>query len=94
MPGGGIMNSASRSATIAQKQRYVGNFIASMMTHMWLYEGTRDASGKVLTLDTEGPSMSGDGTMATYQDIVTIEGKDHSDPLIAGQGPDGNGSSS
>jgi len=77
MPGGGMMNSIITIGYDAQKQRYVGSFVASMMTHMWLYEGTVDASGKVLTMDTEGPSFAGDGTMAPYQDMVTIESKDH-----------------
>jgi hypothetical protein len=89
MPGGGMMNSIITLGYDPQKQRYVGNFIASMMTHMWLYEGTRDASGKVLTLDTEGPSMTGDGTMASYQDIVTIESKDHWILSSRAKGPDG-----
>jgi hypothetical protein len=60
-----------------QKQRFVGTFIASMMTHLWPYEGTLDETGKVLTLDSEGPSFSGDGTMAKYQDIVELKNDDH-----------------
>ena len=58
-----------------QKQRFVGTFIASMMTHLWPYEGT--LNGNVLTLDSEGPSFSGDGTTAKYQDIVEIVNDDH-----------------
>jgi hypothetical protein len=42
-----------------EKQRFVGTFIASMMTHLWPYEGT--LQGDVLTLDSEGPSFSGKG---------------------------------
>lgn len=26
-----------------------------MMTHLWIYEGSLDQAGRVLTLDTEGP---------------------------------------
>ena len=48
-----------------------------MMTHLWLYEGSLDAAGRVLTLDAEGPSMTGDGKMAKYQDIITFESDDH-----------------
>src|SRR5690606_3588053 len=41
--------------------RYVGTFIASMMTFMWLYEdGRLDPSGKKLILEAEGPSFAGD----------------------------------
>jgi hypothetical protein len=39
---------------------------------MWVYEGELDAAGKVLTLKSVGPSFSGDGTMATYHDVVEI----------------------
>jgi len=58
-----------------QKKRFVGSFIASMLTHLWPYEGT--LQGNVLTLDSEGPSFSGDGTMVKYQDIVEIVNDDH-----------------
>jgi len=58
-----------------EKQRFVGTFIASMMTHLWPYEGTLD--GNVLTLDSEGPSFSGDGTTVKYQDIVELRDDDH-----------------
>lgn len=58
-----------------QQQRFVGTFIASMMTHLWVYSGSLDASGRVLTLDTEGPNMT-DGSMTKYQDIHTLVGPD------------------
>jgi len=70
MPGGGEATSVMTLGYDPQRQRFVGTFVASMMTHLWLYEGTLDASGKVLTLDAEGPSMKGDGSMAKYQDII------------------------
>ena len=54
---------------------YLGSFIASMMPHLWLYEGRVDESGSRLTLDTEGPNFSGDG-MARYQDIIEIVSDD------------------
>ena len=58
-----------------QKQRFVGSFTASCMTYLWPYEGT--LTGNLLTLDTEGPSFSGDGRMVKYQDIVEIVDDDH-----------------
>ncbi len=54
------------------KQRFVGSFIASCMTHLWPYDGQLDAARKKLTLDSEGPSFAGDGTMAKYQDMIEI----------------------
>jgi hypothetical protein len=59
------------------KKQYVGTFIGSMMTHLWIYEGELDASGKVLTLNTVGPSFTGDGSMIKYQDIIEIKSDDH-----------------
>ena len=60
-----------------QQKRFVGNFIGSMMTHMWIYNGTLDAAGKVLTLDTEGPDFSGGPTLVKYQDIIEFVSDDH-----------------
>jgi len=57
------------------KQRFVGTFIASMMTHLWPYEGT--LQGDVLTLNSEGPSFLGNGGMAKYQDIMEVMDGDH-----------------
>ena len=59
------------------KRRYVGTVIGSMMTHMWVYEGELDETGKVLTLSTEGPSIAGDGKMAKYRDVIEWRGDDH-----------------
>jgi hypothetical protein len=59
------------------KKRFVGSFIASAMTHFWSYDGSLDESGRVLTLDAEGPSFAGDGTMARYQDIIEFVTDDH-----------------
>jgi hypothetical protein len=55
------------------KKHYVGSFITSVMTHLWVYEGTLDDTGKVLTLDCEGPDFDTIGRTARYQDIITIK---------------------
>jgi hypothetical protein len=59
------------------QKRFVGTFIGSMMTHMWIYNGSLDASGKILTLDTEGPDFSGGTGMVAYQDIIEFKSDDH-----------------
>ncbi|HYJ57972.1 MAG TPA: DUF1579 domain-containing protein [Methyloceanibacter sp.] len=76
-PDGSLVKSIITLGYDPAKQRFVGSFIASCMTHLWPYEGTLDATGKVLTLDSEGPSFSGDGSLAKYQDIVEIVDDDH-----------------
>jgi hypothetical protein len=60
-----------------QKSRFVGTWVGSMMTHLWVYEGTLDAAQRVLTLDTEGPSMAGDGSLARYRDVIEVKSEDH-----------------
>src|SRR5262245_8931413 len=55
MPGGGTATTMMTLGYDPVKQRYVGTFIGSMMAHMWVYEGTVDTGGMVLTLDTVGP---------------------------------------
>ena len=60
------------------KKSFLGTFIASMMTHLWIYErGNLDSAEKLLTLDAEGPSFAGDGKMAKYQDLIEIVSADH-----------------
>lgn len=60
------------------KNCFVGTFIGSMMTHLWLYDrGTLDASGKALTLLAEGPNcMSPTQEMARFRDIMRLEDDD------------------
>ena len=61
-----------------QRQRFVGTFIASMMTHLWVYEGSLDAEGRVLALDTEGPSFAPGATgMTRYQDLIGFRNDGH-----------------
>jgi hypothetical protein len=57
------------------KKRFVGTFIGSMMTNLWLYDGQLE--GNVLTLDAEGPSFTDPNKTAKYQDIIEIVSDDH-----------------
>lgn len=81
MPGGGECTTIMTLGYDPARKRFVGSFVASVMTNMWLYEGTLDASGSVLTLDTEGPDMSGEtpveGATAKYQDIIEFVSDTH-----------------
>lgn len=60
-----------------ERERFVGTFIGSMMPYLWLYEGTLDAAGRVLTLESDGPSFTKEGEMGRYRDVITLEGDDH-----------------
>ena len=75
-PEGGSWSSIMTLGYDIEKKCYVGTFIVSIMTYLWLYEGSIDESSNKLTLDTEGPRCNQDG-MAKYQDIIEIIDDDH-----------------
>jgi hypothetical protein len=72
-----------------RRQRYVGTWVGSMMSHLWVYEGTLEEGGKVLPLDCEGPDFETEGRLARYQDIITIEDDDHRTLTARMQSADG-----
>jgi len=77
MPDGGTMTSIMTLGYDPKAGHYVGSFIASCMTHLWIYnKGSLDASGKVLALDADGPCFSGEGT-AKYRDSIEFLSDDH-----------------
>jgi hypothetical protein len=77
MPGGGTGQSLMIVGYDPVRQRYVGTWTGSIMAQMWVYEGTRDATGAVLTLETEGPDMSGAGGTARYRDVIDVRSPNH-----------------
>lgn len=77
MPGGGAATTMMTLGYDPHKQRYVGTWLGSMMTHLWVYDGELDAGERVLTLDTEGPNMAAEGTMARYKDVIEFKSDDH-----------------
>jgi len=77
MPGCGLATTIMTLGYDPQKKRYVGTWVGSMMTQMWVDDGALDPSGTVLALDTEGPSMGGDGKTAKYQDVIEFKSDDH-----------------
>jgi hypothetical protein len=77
VPGGGTATNMFTFGFDPAKGRFVGTFIASVMSQLWTYEGRLDATGKVLTLDTEGPSFCAEGKTARYQDVIEIKSPDH-----------------
>jgi hypothetical protein len=90
MPGGG--GPAQTIMTLGydpQRKRFVGTFIASMMTHLWLYDGTLDAAGRILTLDTEGPGMADQAKLAKYRDVIEFLNDDHRTLTSYALGDDG-----
>jgi hypothetical protein len=77
MPGIGAATTMMTLGYDPQKKRYVGTWIGSMMTHLWVYDGELDTAERVLTLDSEGPAMTGEGKMAKYKDVIEFKSNDH-----------------
>ena len=77
MPGGGAATMMITLGFDAQKERFVGTFIGSMMTNLWVYDGGLDASERVLTLEADGPSFTDPGVTAKYRDVVELVSDDH-----------------
>jgi hypothetical protein len=73
-----------------QRERFVGTWIGSMMTHLWVYDGRLDAAQQVLTLEAEGPDFGADpGKLRRYRDIIAWIGDDHRTLTSCSLGDDG-----
>ena len=74
-PDGTPMTSRMTIGYDPARGKFVGSFVASCMTHHWVYEGILE--GDVLTLDAEGPSFTDPTATAKYQDIweLTADGR-------------------
>jgi hypothetical protein len=80
MPDGGEGETLMTLGYHPASKKFVGSWAGSMMPFMFQYAGHLDAAGKVLTLDSMGPSFAPDaapGTMAHYQDIIEQVSDDH-----------------
>lgn len=89
LPDGGRAIAITTLGYDPNRGRYVGTWLGTMMTHMFVYEGTLDESGRVLSLDCEGPDFTAPGRMARYRDIITIEDDDTRTLTGTMQRPDG-----
>lgn len=81
--GQGEMPCAGQATTLmtlgydSQKQRYVGTWIGSMMTYLWVYDGELDGSETTLTLNSDGPVMTGEEKLGKYKDVIEFKSDDH-----------------
>lgn len=71
-----------------RKGKYIGTWVDSMMNHMWMYEGSVDASGKKIVLEAEGPDYT-TGKMAKYRDCYEFKTPDLFIATSEMQGGDG-----
>jgi len=76
-PGGVIGASQITLGFDPQSGRFVGTFIGSLMTHLWVCDGELDAAERVLTLQSTGPSFEVEGQLAQYRDVVEVHSDDY-----------------
>ncbi|MBW4661226.1 MAG: DUF1579 domain-containing protein [Drouetiella hepatica Uher 2000/2452] len=77
MPGCGLATTLMTLGYDPQKQRYVGTWVGSMMTYLWQYDGELDAGETVLTLNSEGPVMTGEEKIGKYKDVIEVKSDNH-----------------
>ena len=71
------------------KGKYVGTWIGSPMTTLFVYEGEVDGAGKSLPLNTTGPSFTDPKKMARFQDVYEVHGPDRRAMWSQAQNEDG-----
>jgi hypothetical protein len=60
-----------------EKKKYVGSWVDSMFNYQWQYDGSVDETGKILTLNAEGPSFLEPGKIGKFRDVYEFKSKDH-----------------
>ena len=88
MPDGATGQSMITLGFDPARERFTGTWIGSMMSHLWVYDCSTDASGQELTLAAEGPSFTGDG-LSNYRDVLRFESDDYRILTASVQLPDG-----
>lgn len=76
------------------RKHFVGTFIGSMMSHLWVYEGDLSSDGRTLTLRADGPAFSPEGKvvegkMAKYRDVIAFQDDNQRTLTSFMQGGDG-----
>jgi hypothetical protein len=89
IPGGGQAKTLMTLGYDPQKGRYVGTWVGSMMTHLWVYDGEVDAGRKVLTLNTLGPATDNQPP-GKFKDVIEFVDDDHRTLTGCMLGEDGN----
>ena len=71
------------------KGKFIGTWIGSMMTMMWVYEGELDAEERSLALYCDGPDWEVPGVTRKYRDTITLLDDDRRTLTSAMLEPDG-----
>ena len=70
-------------------EAFIGTWVDSTQTHMWSYRGSLDEARKVLTLETEGPSVVDPTKTGRYRDTIEVLDPDRWVMTSSAQGEDG-----
>lgn len=57
-------------------QKYVGTWVDSMSSFTWSYTGSVDESGKILTLEADGPNFMANDKTTKFQDVYEFKSPD------------------
>ena len=60
-----------------EKKKFVGTWIDSVSPYLWHYEGTLDATGRILTLETQGPRPDDPSQHTRYKEVTEYKSNDH-----------------
>ena len=60
-----------------------------MDSHLWQYEGTLDATGKILTLETEGACPTAPRKLTKFKEVIEIKDRNHRVFTSSMEGEDG-----
>ena len=69
--------------------RFVGTWIGSMMTHLWVYDGALDADRRTLSLESDGPSFTDPTKLVRYRDAIEFVSDGHRTLTSSVRGDDG-----
>lgn len=89
MPDGTSMTAVITVGFDPAKGNFVGTWVGSMMTNLWVYKGWLEEDGKTLTLEAEGPAFDGSGDTATYHDVLVLHDDNHRSFSGSVKQPDG-----
>ena len=89
MPDGTDMTAVITVGFDPAKGNFVGTWVGSMMTNLWVYKGWLEEDGKTLTLEAEGPAFDGSGGTATYHDVLVLHDDNHRSFSGSVRQPDG-----
>jgi hypothetical protein len=72
-----------------KKKKYIGTWIDGLTDYLWTYEGDVDATGRILSLEADGPNMMKPEKMARFRDAYEFKSDDHIVQTSSMKGDDG-----